>query len=322
MPAETSAPSPDASRDSPRARLERVILTGGDGQLRDGCFAANVWSQVDAPDAGRLLDALVASYAAARALPVRDRVACYPSAVHGRLIRRWRVGELDVDAELRHPNPKLRAAMIVLAARAHARPEAVRAALGDPDFEVRMKAFTAVGDAKDHAAEPQLEAIIARVPPEGPTDGAVGPRSDGTYSAQDAARLDRRWACTTLATIRGTSPCPDVKTSGEVGLVLSGSGPTRGRCEELREQLGSSAPAVLRRGLFGLLLSRSHSVTEPFEPTFTGHTRSADCGTTDAELEPFLTHQDAIVRSFAAAVLLATHHPALPTTPAALSSRR
>jgi hypothetical protein len=307
--APTSAAAPAPPLDTARARLERIIVAGGLGQFRDGCLASAVWAQVDAPDAGKRLDTLVDTYAATPtpSLSARDSVACYPSAINGRLIRRWRTGELDLDAELRHPNAKVRAATIVLLAHAHARPEAIRAALGDPSFDVRMKAFTAVGDAKDHAAEPQLEAIIAKIP----------------ASAPAPAALDRRWACSTLAALRGTSPCPDVTTGGAGGLLThSSSGPARDRCEEQRASLASAEPATLTRGLFALLHARSGPLTRPFDPLLHDAAPLADCGTTDAQLESLLDHRDAAVSSLAAATLLATHHLPLPTTPAALSPRR
>lgn len=303
------APAPAPPPDTARARLERVIVAGGLGLFRDGCLASAVWAQVDAPEAGKLLDTLVDTYAAtpAPSLSARDSVACYPTAINARLVRRWRTGELDLDAELRHPNAKVRAAVVVLLAHAHARPEAIRAALGDPSFDVRMKAFTAVGDAKDHAAEPQLEAIIARVP----------------ASAPDPVVFDRRWACTTLATLRGTSPCPDVSTGGAGGLLtLSGSGPKVDRCEAQRTSLAlQDDPAALTRGLFALLHDRSGPLNRPFDPLLHDASPPADCGTTDTQLESLLDHRNAAVRSLAAATLLATHHPQLPTIPAALASR-
>jgi hypothetical protein len=300
------APAPRATPDPARARLERVILAGGLAQFRDGCVSASVWSQVDAPEAGKLLDSLVETFAAAPTLTARDEVACYPSAVHGRLLRRWRTGELELDAELRHANPRVRAAALVLLAHAHARPEAIRAALADPSFDVRMKAFTAVEDTLDHAAEPQLEAIIAKIPP----------------SAPQPAIFDRRWACTTLAALRGSSPCPDVSTGGAAGgLLVSGGGPSRDRCEELRSNLSSPEPTALTRGLFALLRDRSSPLTRPFDPLLHDSAPLPDCGTADAQLEALLEHPVATVRSLAAAALLAARHPPLPTTPATLTPK-
>jgi len=307
--AQASVSAPGLPLDNPRARLERVIVAGGLGLFRDGCLASAVWAQIDAPEAGKRLDNLVDSYAATPkpTLSARDSVACYPGAINGRLVRKWRTGELDVDAELRHRNAKVRAATIVLLAHAHARPEAIRGALGDPDFDVRTKAYTAVDDARDHAAEAQLDAIIARIP----------------ANAPDPAVLDRRWPCATLATLRGTSPCPDVTTGGAAGLLtLTTSGPTPDRCEAQRTNLASTEPTALTRGLFALLHDRSGPLTRPFDPLLHDANAPADCGITDAQLESLLDHRDAAVRSLAAAVLLATHHPPLPTTPAALTPRR
>lgn len=303
---ESLAPAPAPAPDAARARLERVILAGGLAQFRDTCVSASVWSQVDAPEAGKLLENLVDTFAAAPAptLTARDKVACYPSAVHGRLLRRWRTGELDVDAELHNPNGHVRAASVVLLAHAHARPEAIRAALSDPSFDVRMKAFTAVEDTSDHAAEPQLESIIARIP----------------ANAPDPVVFDRRWACTTLAALRGSSPCPDVTTGGVAGVLsMSGGGATRDHCEELRENLLSPDPNVLTRGLFALLLDWSRPLTRPFDPLFRDLAPRRECGTPDGQLEALLEHRVAAVRSLAAATLLANRHPALPTTPAELA---
>ena len=83
-----SSPSPPAP-ESGRTRLERIVLAVGPRQLRDECLVASVWSHVDAPAAGKVLDDLVEWYASRPGpLDARSEVACYPSAVQGRLVRK------------------------------------------------------------------------------------------------------------------------------------------------------------------------------------------------------------------------------------------
>ena len=111
-----------------------------------------------------------------------------------------------------------------------------------------------------------------------------------------------------------------MKTGGAAGgLSISGGGVARDRCEDLRSNLASPDPAALTRGLFTLLHDRSTRLTYPFDSLLHDFAPRADCGTPDAQLEPFLEHRVATVRALAAATLLTTRHPPLPTTAAELA---
>jgi hypothetical protein len=319
-PTEPRVPAPGAPAppETERVRLERLAAGASREALRDGCFAAVAWGMSDQADAGALLDRLVSSYAASPKLSSRDAVACYPAALHARLIRAWRLGTFDGAVELRSPDAKVRAATLAFLAHARAGAAESRAALDDPSREVRLAAYQAIEDLGDQTAVPQLDAVVVRIPPELPAE-----KGKPTAPERMEALVDRRWACAVLEKLGASGRCPDqAHEGGGIGGIVGGSSGTQDPCTTTRADLASDDPVRMRKALQTLAIWRFSDLTRPLDPLMHDRPARETCPLERPALDPLLANEDVSIRASAAILVLAMTHAPLPDRADALRRPR
>ncbi|MFN7134385.1 MAG: hypothetical protein ACK4N5_20060, partial [Myxococcales bacterium] len=86
--------------------LQRAVATGLDAGWSDRCFAPMAWAVLDEAVGGERLDALLAP--GTEPQPPR----CSALVGEARLLRRIRLGTVDLASELAHPAPEARSAAL------------------------------------------------------------------------------------------------------------------------------------------------------------------------------------------------------------------
>lgn len=152
----------------------------------DGCTIAWVFGAINRGEGGARLDQLLAWYAEQKDLDSRDKNLCWPAIAQARITRLWRIGQLDVEHELKHSISLARQTAVAFLATAHAFAPRIRAMMDDSSLFVRIEAYRGVVELRDRDAGPKLEAIIARIPPRLASERSDSVRLDAMSPREEA----------------------------------------------------------------------------------------------------------------------------------------
>lgn len=142
------------------AMLQTAVETGVDAAWTDPCIAPMLWAVLDGHEGEKRLNRLVTSS------PGESSPRCRSLPAEARLLRRYRLGPVDLHAELAQPFPEVRSAALALVRRQKLRTlaEPVRALLKDSDPTVQLDAIATAVALEDTGAAPILSELLASSP--------------------------------------------------------------------------------------------------------------------------------------------------------------
>ena len=183
------APSPGVEGYD-EAQLQALVRSGLRYMTPGPCRASWLLGVLDDDEAGKQLDVLLERAASSRA-----EAHCVESIAAARIVRRGRLGMLDLETEIQSPSPIARVVTLRYGLGTQ-QPAVIRklitAALTDDELDVRVVAYRAAAA----LADPELVGVLTEATP--------------------ADENEEFWRCTALARLQPSTPCPEPSAVREV----------------------------------------------------------------------------------------------------------